>query len=80
MATEQFQFHKHEKGIGDEDWYYLVRDMESGEMHVLHEWSHNMGNFKFQSGEAEISLEEFLKGGGTRQDKLLALLKERGWG
>ncbi|WP_048647015.1 hypothetical protein [Nitratireductor soli] len=79
MAVEKFQFHKTEKGMGNEDWYSLIRDGDTGEIHILHEWSHHAGNFQFRRGEANIPLDEFMKGGGTRQDKLQALLDEKGW-
>lgn len=79
MPIEKHQFHKSEQGMGNEDWYLLIRDTDSGEMHVLHEWSHKTKDLKFQSGEEQISIDEFVKVGGTRQQRLLALLSDKGW-
>lgn len=67
--------HKTEKGMGNEDWYYLAAD-DAGRAYVLHEWSHRNGDGSYTSNEAPITIHEFLKNGGTRQDKLLELISK----
>ncbi len=74
MAIAKKLIHKREKGIGDEDWYYLARNTETGRVFIVHEWSHNAGNLTFEAGEAEMEISAYLEGGGTRQDKLLAMI------
>lgn len=73
------QFHYHEKGNHDETWHYLC-ESEDGALHVETEHSSGPGR-----GSGEVigphlrSIEEFLASGqGTAQDKLRALLEERG--
>ncbi|MER8950716.1 hypothetical protein [Mesorhizobium sp. M0959] len=66
--------YKHEKGMGDEDWYYLARNTETGRVYIVHEWSHHAGKLKFESGDAEMEIVEYLQGGGTRQDRLLQMI------
>lgn len=64
--------HKSEKGMGNEDWYYLRVD-DGGKAYVEHEWSHRDGG-GYRDGSEKISIHDFLKNGGTRQDKLLQLI------
>ncbi|RYE44501.1 MAG: hypothetical protein EOP24_24075 [Hyphomicrobiales bacterium] len=74
MAIITKQFHKREKGMGDEDWYHLARDTETGAVFVRHEWSHRDGG-GYRSGEEDIPLIDFLsEGGGDRQRQLLELI------
>lgn len=74
MAVVTKEFHRHERGMGDEHWYRLARDTETGRVYIQHEWSVRDGG-GYTSGESEMSIAEFLgTGGGTRQDKLLALI------
>lgn len=65
--------HKSERGMGNEDWYYLCRDAETGRAFVLHEWSHRAGD-GYSEGSAKLTLHEFLANGGTKQDKLLEMV------
>jgi len=74
MAVITRQFHKLEKGMGNEDWYYLARDAETGNVFVRHEWSHRSGG-GYESGEKDVPLADFLsEGGGDRQRQLLELI------
>ncbi|MEW8052470.1 MAG: hypothetical protein AB2792_13410 [Candidatus Thiodiazotropha sp.] len=53
-------FHKTEKGLSNEDWYYYVVDDDTSEVSILHEWSHSSGGpFNFKSDERTYNLEEF---------------------
>lgn len=65
--------HRHEKGMGNEDWYYLITNTDTGEVHVEHEWSHKAGS-GYQDGKADVPLKDFLEKKGTKQDKLLEIL------
>ena len=67
------QFHRHERGRGDEDFYYLARDAESGRVFVYHEWSHRRGD-GYEPGNAHIELGAFLNGQGTAQQRRLHLI------
>jgi len=53
-------FHSTDKGLSNEDWYYLVKNEETGTEHILHKWSHG-GPFDFKSDERTYSMEEFEK-------------------
>ena len=76
MTVEKELFFKSEKGIGNEDWYYLAKDSETGEEYVLHEWSHG-GVKGYTSREEKLVLAEFLKKFGTAQAHLRELLQKR---
>ena len=67
------QFHQHERGMGNEDFHSLARDTETGEVFVIHETSHRVGD-GFRSGEQRIPIQEFLAMGGSAQNKLLSLI------
>lgn len=73
MAIIKRQFHQHERGLGDEDWYYLARDTETGQVFVYQEWSHRVGD-QYEPGNAHIELDAFLRGTGTAQAKLRDLI------
>jgi hypothetical protein len=73
MAVLKRQFFSHERGLGDEDFYYLARNAETGKVFVFHEWSHKRGN-GFEPGATHIELDAFLVHRGTAQDKLRALI------
>jgi hypothetical protein len=36
-------FFCHEGGMGG-DWYFLARDTETGQVFILHEWTHRVGD------------------------------------
>jgi hypothetical protein len=73
MAILKRSFHSHEVGMGDEDWFYLARDTDSGRVFVYHEWSHRKGQ-TYDSGNEDIELDVFLPGGGTGQARLKELI------
>ena len=73
MAVLKRQFFHHEHGVGDEDWYYLARDTESGRVFVVREWSHRAGN-TFEPGSGAIEIPVFLTGDGPAEDSLLRLI------
>ena len=76
MAIHKTLLCQGEQGIGNEDWYCLVSDSETGEEYVLHEWSQG-GLGGLTPGEERFALVEFLKTGGSAQDELRDLLKKR---
>jgi len=61
LTMIHIEFHKSEKGRGDEDWYSLRIDPNEGQMAVRHTWSHSSGGATFLSGEKLYSLEEFAR-------------------
>lgn len=73
MAIQKQQFHQRDVGMGDEDWYYLARDTESGRIFVYHEWSHREGE-RFSGGNEDVELDAFLGQTGTAQSKLRQLI------
>jgi hypothetical protein len=73
MVVLKREFHRHERGMGDEDWYHLAQDTESGRVFVYHEWSHRAGK-GYKSGEKNIELVAFLARQDTARDKLLRLI------
>jgi hypothetical protein len=73
VAIAKRQFFKHEKGLGDEDFYYLARNSDTGQVFVLHEWSHRKGQ-GYEPGSAHIELDAFLVKRGTAQDRLHELI------
>ena len=72
MAFLKRLFFRHEGGMG-EDWYFLARDTETGQVFILHEWTHRVGD-NYDPGSAEYELETFLSRKGTAQDKLRELI------
>ena len=70
-------FYKRERGQGDEHWYRLCFDEDSGRMFVHEEASTNSGGV-FSTSEREIELADFMQGGGDRQGSLVALFKTLG--
>ena len=75
MSTRARLFHSHERGRGDEDWYYLCHYPDSGRVTVLHKWSHRVGD-DYEPGSKEYELDAFLNAAhrGTAQAKLVALI------
>lgn len=72
------RFHYHEKGNHDETWHYLCD--EGADLHVETETSSGPGRGDGKiSAPLRRSIKEFLESGqGTAQNKLRALLDERG--
>lgn len=66
-------FHTHERAHGDEDFYSVAHDTDTGRVFVQHEKSQRRG-YRFETTNEQIELAEFLARGGTAQDKLLALI------
>lgn len=73
MAITKKLIYQTAQGLGNEDWFYLARDLETGRTFVMHEWSRLSGN-GLQPGSADIDLEVFLSGGGAAQDMLRELI------
>jgi len=73
----RFQFHKSEKGQGNEDWYYLEVDSSTRHLSVVHTWSHSVGTASFRDGEHAYSLQEFSVERPNQYRKLLEWLNER---
>ena len=73
MAFLKRLFFRHEGGMGG-DWYFLARDTETGQVFILHERSHRVGD-NYNPGSAEYELETFLSQKGTAQDKLRELIE-----
>ena len=73
MTILKRQFSRHERGVGDEDWYYLARDTSDGHVFVCHEWSHRKGD-SYVSDSADIELDAFMRQPGTVSDRLLVLI------
>jgi hypothetical protein len=73
MAVLKRQFFHHEHGVGDQDWYYLARDTDSGHVFVLREWSHRTAD-TFVPGSGIIEIPVFLNGHGPAEDELLRLI------
>ncbi|MCK1515632.1 hypothetical protein IVB22_24370 [Bradyrhizobium sp. 190] len=73
MAFKSLEFFHSEKGMGDEQWFSLILDRDTGAVAVLHETSlrHDNG---YKRDTHHIELEVFLNGKGTPQDKLRALI------
>jgi hypothetical protein len=73
MTILKRQFHSHEIGMSDEDWYYLARDTDSGRIFVYHEWSHRKGQ-TYEGGNKDMELQDFLAHNGTAQARLRELI------
>ncbi len=73
MAILKRLFHRHERGMGNEDWWYLARDTETGAVFVYNEWSYREKN-GYEPGSAHIDLDAFLLKRGTAQDRLRELI------
>jgi hypothetical protein len=70
MAIVKMQFYRNHKSNGDEYMFHLARDTESGEVFVIRE-----ADFVVDGGsEKQMTLYDFLAGGGNRQDALLRLI------
>ena len=59
--------------MGDEDWYYLARDTDTGRVFVFHEWSHRKGQ-AYEGGNEDIELATYLQQPGTAQQRLVELI------
>jgi hypothetical protein len=70
MAIVKRQFYKNHKPQGDEYWFYLARDTETGEVFVIREFDYLADG----GSEKKMTLYEFLAGGGNRQNALLELI------
>jgi len=73
MTILRRPFSSADLGMGDEDWYYLARDTDTGRVFVYHEWSHRRGA-AHEGGNEDIDLDTFLRHQGTAQDHLRALI------
>lgn len=73
MAILKRRFSSADLGMGDEDWYYLARDTETGRVFVYHEWSHRKGQ-AHEGGSEDIDLDAFLHRPGIAQDHLRQLI------
>ena len=77
MANFKREFHRHEKGMGNETWHYLARDAESGRVFVIKETSTRSGGSmsEFVGGNEEIELADFLGGyGSSARNNLIELI------
>lgn len=54
---------------GQEDWWYVVADDDTGRLSVVHEWSHPDAHPDPSAGEHSYSAEDFLNGDGPPQVK-----------
>ncbi len=53
MAITKRLIYQTAQGLGNEDWFYLARDAETGRAFVMHEWSRLSGS-GLQPGSADI--------------------------
>lgn len=66
------EFYRSETAAGNEDYYSLGRDTETGRIFVRHCWEHPAaGGLKY---DYEISVHDFLANVGSRQSALLAMI------
>ena len=70
MTVVKRQFYKNHKPNGDEYMFHLARDSESGEVFVIRQADYMVDG----GSETNMSLSEFLAGGGNRQNALLQLI------
>jgi hypothetical protein len=56
--------------MGDEDWYYLLENEETGEKLIEHSWSHRISG-EFISGTREYSIDEFEEKKPNQYSKLI---------
>ncbi|MGO4436357.1 hypothetical protein [Rhizobium sp. RAF56] len=70
MALVKKQFYKNKKDNGDEYWFSLARDTDTGEISVIREFDYLVDG----GSEKKMSLYEFLASGGNRQNALLQLI------
>lgn len=70
MTVVKRQFYKNHKTNGDEYMFHLARDSESGEVFVIRQADYTVDG----GSETNMSLYEFLAGGGNRQNALLQLI------
>jgi hypothetical protein len=73
MSFKTLEFFHSEKGMGDEQWFHLGRNVDTGQVFVLHETSLRHGS-SYKRDSHHIELEVFLRNKGTAQDKLRALI------
>lgn len=71
MGVRRRLFHHHDRN-GDEDWYYLARDADTGGVWIEHKWDYRGPD----SGSDKIAVGVFLTASaqGTKQDRLLNLI------
>jgi len=70
MAVLKREFHRNRKIHGEEYWFSLARDTETGEVYIIREF-----DYVVDGGAAtRESVYHFLAGGGDRQAALLALI------
>ena len=70
MTVVKRQFYKNHKPNGDEYMFHLARDSESGEVFVIRQADYMVDG----GSETNMTLYEFLAGGGNRQNDLLQLI------
>ncbi|MFK0161907.1 hypothetical protein [Rhizobium sp. NPDC090279] len=70
MTVMKRQFYKNHKPNGDEYMFHLARDTESGEVFVIRQADYMVDG----GNETNMTLYEFLAGGGNRQNALLQLI------
>jgi hypothetical protein len=70
MAIVKKQFYKNHKSNGDEYLFHLVRNTDSGEVFIIRQSDYLVDG----GSEKQMTLYEFLAGGGDRQNALLQLI------
>lgn len=73
MAVARKLIYQTAEGVGEEDWYYLAHDEETGRTYVIHEWSRKRGD-AYSPGSEDLELPDFLLEKGAAQDRLRALI------
>ncbi|QND48263.1 hypothetical protein HB780_21840 [Rhizobium lusitanum] len=70
MAIVKKQFYKNHKTNGDEYLFHLARDTDSGEVFIIRQSDYVVDG----GSEKQMTLYDFLAGGGNRQNALLQLI------
>ena len=70
MAILKREFHRNHKSHGEEYWFSLARDTETGEVYIIREFDYVVDG----GVETRESVYHFLAGGGDRQSALLKLI------
>lgn len=76
MAILGKLFHKHERNMGNEDWYWLCRDTDTGRVFIRHWSSHRAGlESSFKEGQVDPDVAKLLQSGqGSLQNGFLELI------
>lgn len=70
MAVLKREFHRNRKSHGEEYWFSLARDTDTGEVYIIREFDYVVDG----GTVTRQTVYEFLAGGGDRQAKLLQLI------